>query len=240
MFSVSTKSGIHIYNLTNSFYSSYLIEKNNIFCMIDTARKGSFKKILKSLNKIKPGLSKIDYLLLTHTHFDHCENAHRIKKQFHSKIIVGKSEAESLIKGYQTLPRGTKRIYTILSKAGHKLIKSYFQYEGIEPDLIIDDEYHLHDFGKNTTIFPTPGHTSGSISLIIDDEIALTGDTMFGVPKNNIYPPFADYPDMIIENWKFFLNTNCQLFLSGHGKPITREKLKENYLKIINSVQKTP
>ena len=66
------------------------------------------------------------------------------------------------------------------------------------------------------------------MSLIIDDEIAIVGDAMFGVLKKSIYPPYADNSKELINSWEKLLSTNCKLFLPAHGSANSRKQLKQN------------
>jgi hydroxyacylglutathione hydrolase len=77
----------------------------------------------------------------------------------------------------------------------------------------------------------TEGHSPGSISIIVDNEVAVAGDAMFGVFKNSIFPPYADNPAEMVKSWKKLLNTGCKIFLPGHGNEIKRERLKKEYEK---------
>ena len=77
----------------------------------------------------------------------------------------------------------------------------------------------------------TPGHTSGSISLIIDDEIALVGDALFHILPWSVFPPFGNDIDQLIESWKKLLGTGCRLFLPAHGSEIKKELLERCYTK---------
>jgi glyoxylase-like metal-dependent hydrolase (beta-lactamase superfamily II) len=67
------------------------------------------------------------------------------------------------------------------------------------------------------------------MSLIVDDEIALVGDCMFGVFKGSAFPPFAlDVKQMII-SWGKLLNTGCHLYLPSHGTADSRELVQRDY-----------
>ena len=77
----------------------------------------------------------------------------------------------------------------------------------------------------------TAGHSEDSVSLLIDDEIAIVGDLMFGVFRNSIFPPFSDNVQQMIESWGKLLGTNCRVFLPGHGKEINRDRLQKEYIK---------
>jgi glyoxylase-like metal-dependent hydrolase (beta-lactamase superfamily II) len=50
---------------------------------------------------------EITFLALTHTHYDHCQSAKKIKNKYHCKIIVSNSAVSSIKDGYTTLPSGT-------------------------------------------------------------------------------------------------------------------------------------
>ena len=77
----------------------------------------------------------------------------------------------------------------------------------------------------------TEGHSSGSISVIVDNEIAIVGDAIFGVFKNSVFPPYADNPIEMIKSWRMLLDTDCDTFLPGHGKEVKRELIQKEYYK---------
>lgn len=76
---------------------------------------------------------------------------------------------------------------------------------------------------------PTPGHTCGSVSLIVDGEIAVVGDAMVG--RRSIFPPFADDVPELVRSWQKLLDTGCGLFLPAHGRAKGRETLESSYHK---------
>jgi hydroxyacylglutathione hydrolase len=56
----------------------------------------------------------------------------------------------------------------------------------------VDSKLDLKDYGFNAYIIHTPGHTIGSMTVVIDDEIAIVGDSMFGIFKWSVLPPYAN------------------------------------------------
>ncbi|MEI6091898.1 MAG: hypothetical protein WCR42_15690 [bacterium] len=67
--------------------------------------------------------------------------------------------------------------------------------------------------------------------MVVDDEIAIVGDAMFGVFPWSVFPPFAtDIPQMV-ESWGKLLDTNCQTFIPAHGTANSRKLLMEEYNK---------
>lgn len=219
-----------IYQILEGRSNSFLINSQNNCILIDTGRANSWKKLSSKLDDIL-GKDKLSCLILTHTHFDHVENADKIKEKYKSMIIVHQSESEYLMLGNSPLPKGSNLATGFMTEVLGKKLESRYQYEKVNPDIIVDQRYDLIGFEFNAHIIHTPGHSKGSLSIIIDNEIAVVGDAMFGVFGNSIYPPFADDPEIMVKSWIKLINTNCDLFLPGHGKEISRKLLESQYEK---------
>jgi len=102
----------------------------------------------------------------------------------------------------------------------------------IEPcpcDTLVDTVYDLSPLGLNVYVLPTPGHSPGSMSVVVDDEIAIVGDAVFGVFKWSVLPPYATDLVRTVESWGRLLETSCRLFLPGHGSAKTRAELQAGY-----------
>jgi len=89
--------------------------------------------------------------------------------------------------------------------------------------------------GFNAYLTHTPGHTIGSMSLIVDNEIAIVGDTMFGVFNWSAFPPYAQDADLMLKSWKKLLETNCNEFLPSHGTANSRDLVQKCYNKKLKS-----
>lgn len=225
-----TKSGYTIFRVLGSFTNVYLISIDDKNILVDTGKKSSFKKLKVGLNHLLPHGNRISHLIVTHLHYDHCQNAARLKEELGCKIVMSKSEEEFAKKGFTPIPKGTFFVTRMISSIGKRIGQRGLGFEPFGPDVTVDGEKDLLEQGLNIRIIETPGHSIGSISIIVDDEIALVGDAMFGVFKNSIFPPFADDVDEMKNSWKMLLETGCGLYLPGHGKKIDCEFLR-NYIK---------
>jgi glyoxylase-like metal-dependent hydrolase (beta-lactamase superfamily II) len=110
---------------------------------------------------------------------------------------------------------------------GNSIFRNKTSFPVFEADEVINSEINL---SENIKVIQTPGHTLASQSLIVDNELAYVGDAMFGVIKNNIFPPFADDVESMIFSWKKLYDTGCQTFYPGHGQKIERALLQKQYL----------
>ena len=195
--------------------------------LIDTSPKSKWNKLEKRFEEL--GIKHIDYLILTHTHFDHAGNAHAIREKYHSKVIVHREEASYLTSGDNIVRNGTLAFTRILVKLFAKRILQGCRYEPCLYDFLVDSTFDLAAFGFNASIIHTPGHSIGSMSVIVDDEIAIVGDAMFGIFKGSVFPPYATDAKQMINSWGVLLKTNCTLFLPAHGSANSRLLVQKDY-----------
>ena len=223
----TTKSGYRIFLVLSGRSNVFLLTNGKINVLVDTSISRLCEKLQKRLGSL--GIKTVDYLVLTHTHFDHAANAKSIKEKFGSVVIVQREEAGYLSSGDNILPRGTTFLTRPLARLFGKKLVSRFRYESCNPDVLIDEVYDLGDMGFKACLIHTPGHTRGSMSLIVDDEIALVGDTLFGVVKGSVFPPYAEDEKLMIKSWEKLLQTNCFLFIPSHGTANGRDLVERDY-----------
>ncbi len=221
--------GCSIYKVLDGFYNAYLLVDRGEFHLIDTGRKNQTAALQKNLSKITGGQA-IRSLILTHTHYDHCGSAAIIKESYGAKIIVGEKEAGYLKEGSTPLPEGTNFFTRALSKSGNRYATSWFKYKPVVPEIEIIDTLMINE---NIKIITTPGHSKGSISVIVDNQYAIVGDAMIGSFRGNHFPQFADDRARVYETWKdLLMHTDCHTFLPGHGRPISRQSLEKEVARI--------
>ena len=231
MKSWATKNGIIIHQIVIGFTNCFLVQQGDLLILVDSGRSKSIEKYITELKFLINGKPTIDYLILTHTHFDHCTHAALFAKLFSPEVIVHRKEAGFLSNGFKPLPGGTLWFIDKLTALGNKYSAHKYTYAPLTADILIDDEYEFSENDLKIKIISTPGHTIGSISVIIDDEIALVGDAMTGHLKFTIFPPFADDTVNLVKSWGKLLETDCQIFIPGHGGEVKRSVVQKHYLK---------
>lgn len=222
-----TPSGYMIMQILSGRSNVFLLTDGKTNILIDTSTDSNWNKLVNTLES--HNLTKIDYLILTHTHHDHAANAKKVKDKYGAIVIVHKNEALQLINGEAILPQGTNSFTRTLINLVGKNVESRFDYEPCSYDIEVNSIFSLKDIGFNAYLLHTPGHSSGSISLIIDDNMAIVGDAMFGILQNSVFPPYADNTKELVDSWGKLLATNCKLFLPAHGSVKNRIQLKQGY-----------
>lgn len=211
--------------------NAFLISRQNHHVLVDAGRAGSFHRLKRNLDQLRVSEDGISAFVLTHAHFDHAENAKRVQKDYASNVIIQQEDADCLSRGENPMIVGTTHFTRLLTSLFGKRVLSLAKYTPATPDITFVETFDLNPFGVNAFLLHTPGHSRGSACVIVNHEIALVGDTLFGVFRNAVFPPFADLPLVLIESWKMLLDTGCALFLPSHGGEITRELLQREYEK---------
>lgn len=229
-----TKSGYEIIRILSGRSNVFLLTNGAKNILIDTSVSHLWNRLQRKLEK--SGIKTIDYLILTHAHFDHAANANKIRKKYNALVIIQKEEAGYLSNGDNIMPKGTTLFTRPIVNISGKRLFSIFKYEPCKYDLLVDSCLDLKNLGFAGYLMHTPGHTIGSMSLIVDNEVAMVGDCMFGVFKWSVFPPYAENPEQLIQSWGKLLETNCSLFLPSHGSENSRSLVQKDYDKRKNRI----
>lgn len=220
----TTKSGYAIHKILGFRCNVFLVSHDKHHFLIDCGSKSFRNPLMRNLNKL--GINHLDGLILTHSHFDHAGNSLFIRNKFSCPVIIHSAEANYLATGCSPLPHGTNPITKFLINSLNGKLPVWAQYEPCMPDIVISENYTLAEQGFEAYLMPTPGHSPGSTSLILDNEIAITGDAMFGIFPGSVFPPFADNVKQLIQSWELLLETGASIFLPSHGQSRQNSTLK--------------
>jgi len=206
--------------------NAYLIPSRNGYVLVDTGVKGKEKFIKKILEKNNASFKDIELIIVTHVHYDHVGSLSILKSLTNAKVMVHRKEYELLASGVSDSPKGTMKISKAISIIANKVTKGTF--EGVKADILVDDTYDLSIFGINGGVIHTPGHTIGSICILIEEDHLICGDTFFNVLKNSVYPPFANIEKELLKSWIRIKEINPKLFYPGHGEMFYKRKFIKN------------
>ena len=208
--------------------NAYFVISEGQVLLIDTGIRRNEQRIVQALEDLSLSPSNIRLIILTHTHYDHCGSLKALKGMTGAKIIVHHSEAACLREGYGGFPRGTTWLTKIISLVGRTIGKRLGGYEPVSPDITISERFGLEEYGMEGYILPTPGHTLGSMSVIILNSHAIVGDTLFNLFRKSAFPPFADDEEELLRSWGALYDKGCRYFYPGHGNPFGIDKFRQS------------
>lgn len=211
--------------------TAYLVPAKDGFVMVDAGNRGCGRIFEAGLRRWRVDPAQIRLLILTHVHFDHAGSAAHIHRLTGCRVAVGASEAGLLATGRAVIPPGINWYGRVVSWLGRKRGTRHFDFDPVRPDLLIEDGLDLAKFGLAGRAVSTPGHTTGSVSLILDSGQAFVGDAAIRylpfLPP--LLPPFGYDRERLLKNWKELLETGISIFYPGHGWPFSAAELAARY-----------
>jgi hydroxyacylglutathione hydrolase len=193
----------------------YLVVKNTEGIIIDPGYTHEEEKDIT--DKIRTVCSEIPAVILTHGHYDHISGLDHIKQTFNSTILCHEQEADKL----QSHEKNGAALFDLNAPL-------------LPPaDKYLTDDQNLDLLGLRWQIFHTPGHTRGGISVLLENQVLFSGDTLFksGIGRTDLYDGSYDAEiDSILH--KILNLPSSTAILPGHGPATTveaeRTHFKEN------------
>lgn len=204
---------------------SFLLRGKKRHVLVDTGTRGSDKKILDMLAGLGIDPRDISLIVLTHEHTDHIGSAAKLKEATGAMIAMHVLDAEAGRTGKQA-PLKPLNLAGRLLKALFRLFPSRLQT--FDPDILIGGEMPLAEFGVGGKVLPTPGHTPGSLSILLDSGEAIVGDLLGGrrKPKDS---PFGESIEAMRASLRMVLDERPRILFAGHGGPFTPEEIRRAF-----------
>ena len=186
-------------NIVNVGYDSanyYVIGQTPNRLLIDVGWPKTLPKLLANLKRKSIELHEIAYLLVTHYHPDHGGLAQEVKNQGVGLIVLEPQiSAVPILKTY--MKSGDQYVDILL----HDVIRL----------TVPASRAFLKSINIGGEIISTPGHSDDSISLILDDGAAFTGDL--------VSPKWAseDKMNQFLQSWRAIQALNAKMVYPGHG-----------------------
>jgi glyoxylase-like metal-dependent hydrolase (beta-lactamase superfamily II) len=153
-----------VFAIKDSYVNMFLVKDNNNYVAIDAG--ANLKTIREELEKLNIDSSKVSAIFLTHCDGDHTAALTMFSS---AKLFMSRDE-EQMING--------------------KTAKLMFVHNKISrTDYTLLDDQQTQIIGTTKILgIATPGHTSGSMSYLINDSLLFVGDA-FGLENEKISKP---------------------------------------------------
>lgn len=207
----------------------YIIQGIRGSILVDGAWPGassSFSRLLAK-HRIKP--EEIKLIVLTHGDFDHVGGTKELKKLTGADIAIHENDRKNLEEGIFHWPEGV----TTWGRLSRSMFKPFLMKKGgfpaVKADLVLgDNDQSLEEFGINGKIVYTPGHTYGSVSVLLD-----SGEAFIGCLAHNkapfvlrpSLPIYAKDISLLKKSLKKVIERGAITLYPGHGKPIPAERM---------------
>ncbi|MBL8119498.1 MAG: MBL fold metallo-hydrolase [Anaerolineae bacterium] len=203
--------------------NAYLLEADRLV-LVDTGGPSSEGRLLHALKQrgIRP--QDIALILHTHGHGDHVGSSAYLQQTFGIPVALHTAD--------HIMAQEGKNQPFYYSRLRSRLIAPFVSrpFQPFTPDIAIDADFSLRDFGVPARIIPTAGHTPGSVSLVFDSGEAIVGDILMGghlggsiQPTAPRYHYFYDSLPQLHTSLQHLLDEGVSRFYVGHGGPLERD-----------------
>jgi glyoxylase-like metal-dependent hydrolase (beta-lactamase superfamily II) len=144
--------------------------------MIDggTPKQGRAFEMAMARLSLRP--NQVRLIVLTHGHWDHIGSAAAIKAITGAKIAMHERERDWLEQSLTPLPPGVTtwgRAFVTIMKVFMPLV----HVQATKVDIVLGDEgMSLEEYGVSGRVICTPGHSMGSVSVLLETGDAFVGD----------------------------------------------------------------
>ncbi|MGD0856193.1 MAG: MBL fold metallo-hydrolase [Dehalococcoidia bacterium] len=218
-----------VIKVRSTFVNSFIIYGERAV-IVDTGIPGYDAAVLSAMEKYGVKPADVSLILITHGHHDHYGSAVALKQKTGAPVAIHKDDSEALRTGINPkfIPIGMKGKIMV----GLSGMMKMPAIKGMEPDILIDGEMDLSKYGIAGKVVPTPGHTRGSVSVLLDGGCALIGDLIFGGfirKKAPGFPYFGYDSQEIYRSIQKVLDFNPKIIYAGHGGPFTAGSVRRRF-----------
>lgn len=197
------------------FSKAYLIKEGNSSILVDTSMNDG----AKIYDEIKD--ENIKLIILTHGHQDHVANCKYLAEKLN--VPVGMHKADYPMISDNIVPSMNSnslvgKIINIFTNLTPSKIESF------KVDLFLENGQSLKEYGINGVIYGLPGHTKGSIGILLDSGEFIVGDALFNMLKPTPARIYEDKEEML-KSVKIIKKSNPKTIYCGHGDSFDINKI---------------
>ncbi len=163
-------------------------------------------------------------IILIHGDIDHCGNAAYFRQKFGTKIAMHHADLGMVERGDMFWNRRKPNIFI---KIIFSLLFRLDRSDRFKPDLYLKDGDTLAEYGLDARILELPGHSKGSIGVLLANKNLFCGDLLGNIDKPKLWS-IIDDPSAASASVEKLKNSGINTVYPGHGKPFLMEQFDRN------------
>ena len=191
----------NLYFVGTKFHSSWALTTSEGIILIDTLYEyASEEAIVGGLKKLGLDPANVKYVIVSHAHGDHVGGAKLMQDRFHSRLVMGAPDWDSIERSQNQYPNGKPK-----------------------RDIVAADGQKITLGDTSVTLVLTPGHTPGTVSMMFQVKdngtpltVAYSGGTAFNFV--NDVPHFDTYIASQRKMAEAAARANATVLMSNHSE----------------------
>jgi hydroxyacylglutathione hydrolase len=207
--------------------NTYLIRDRGAV-LIDPGAARSGRAVLRSLGELLDP-REIRVIIATHGHWDHIGAARQLREATGAPLAIHRDDARWLREGVVEWPAGVTPWGKVFRRVFGPLMAPFLEVPALDPDVIIGDEgLDLGPYGVAGRVVHTPGHSAGSVTVLLDGGEAFVGDLTMNGPPMTLRPRFGIFAHdaaQVPASWHHLLELGARTIYPAHGRPFSATAL---------------
>lgn len=209
--------------------NAYLVQGKRPI-LVDTGAPGDADRIVAALRRAGVAPEELSLILLTHGHGDHVGSANELAALSGAPVMLHRND--------DAMARSGRNVLGTLTGWEARMLAPFVNkpFPPVAATHLIDSRIDLRPFGVPGHVIPTPGHTLGSVSLLLEKGDALAGDLLMGghlggalmAARPQLHYFVADFGQLFASTERVLAN-NPQRLLVGHGGPLAVDDVQRWY-----------
>lgn len=206
--------------------NAYLVQGKRPI-LVDTGAPGDADRIVAAMQRAGVTPEELSLILLTHGHGDHVGSANELAALSGAPVALHRSD--------DAMARSGRNVLGTLTGWEARMLTPFVDkpFPPVVATHLIDDEMDLQSFGVAGRVIPTPGHTLGSVTLLLENGDALAGDLLMGgrlggalmATRPQLHYFVADFGHLFA-SMERVLAENPRRLLVGHGGPLAADDVR--------------
>lgn len=198
--------------------------------MIDAGIPGMERTFLGGLASAGVQPQEIRLLVITHGHLDHIGLASVIKKRSGAEVAIHWLERDWLESCRWPIPPGRTWLGKIVSWVAKRMPP--ISVAPTNADILFGDSgMSLEGFGIPGRVIHTPGHTRGSVSVLLESGVVFVGDLAMSACFMRLRPGlpiFAEDIALASQSLEKLLELGAKTIYPAHGRPFSADVFRRS------------
>ena len=189
--------------------------------LVDCSLSGRTRVIERALANHDLRLEDVRLILVTHAHVDHAGSAAALRARTGAPIAAHRADQVWMETGRIDIPAPVTTRGVAMAWITRLLLVPFINFPRARVDIVLGEgDFDLAPYGVPGVVRATPGHTAGSVSVLLPGSVIVGDMAMNGFPFRSGpgLPLAADDLPRLVESWRSLLATHeFDTVYPGHG-----------------------